>query len=151
VVRVAGSRHGQRVVSLATDWQQTGLRREVKVWDAATGQLLSAFRPGGVPPLPRRISGCVAVSADGSRVAFDDCSWEETPERKPRLPAVCVRVCDAADGREILALTVATEVVRALTFSPDGDALAVLGGTGQVAIHGLAGGRALGVSLMRSA
>src|SRR5262249_57036092 len=52
VVRVAGSRDGQRVVSLATDWKQTSLRREVRVWDAATGRLLSAFQPGWAPPLP---------------------------------------------------------------------------------------------------
>ena len=70
---------------------------------------------------------------------MDDCSWEEGPGGKPRLTAMRVRVCDAADGREIHALTVAPEVVRALTFSPDDGALAVLDATGQVTVHDLTG------------
>jgi WD40 repeat protein len=150
VVGVVGSRDGRRVVSLGTDWKQTSLRREVKVWDAVTGQLLSAFRAGGSPPLPHRISGCVAVSGDGSRVAFDDCSSKKDSEGKPRLTAVRVRVCDTADGREVHELAVAPEVIRAMTFSPDGGALAVLDATGQVTLHDLTGARALGASVLRS-
>jgi WD40 repeat protein len=60
-------------------------------------------------------------------------------------------LCDAADGREVHALTVAPEVVRALTFSPDDGALAILDATGQVTVHDLTGHRALGATRLRGA
>src|SRR5262249_46807620 len=56
----------------ATGYARDGASRwrEVKVWDASSGAVLFAFTPAPGPL--RFVHGRVAVSPDGSLVAFDD-------------------------------------------------------------------------------
>ena len=70
VVHVAISPYGRRVA--AVDWPRDApvRPREVRVWDVATKQVLFRSRPAPGPgPLAH---GAVALSPDGTRVAFDD-------------------------------------------------------------------------------
>jgi WD40 repeat protein/tetratricopeptide (TPR) repeat protein len=129
-VHVVFSADGRRVAA-------TGLRgkadpgREVQVWDAATAQPLAAFRPQVGPT--RTVHGAVALSPDGGRVAYDD-----YPEAKAQ-----VRVSDATDGRELLTLPAADEVLLCLAFSADGRLLAAGDRDGRVLVWDSTTGRRL--------
>jgi WD40 repeat protein/tetratricopeptide (TPR) repeat protein len=118
VIQVAFSRDGRRVAGLSWPWRDPLGFRAVQVWDAG-GQQLAGFTPhrGG-----ERLHGAVALSPDGSRVAFDDYPAEGTAEEK--LAGARVRVCDAADGRELLSLPAPGSLMLTLAFSQDGRLLA---------------------------
>jgi serine/threonine protein kinase/WD40 repeat protein len=110
-VHVALSPDGRRVAAI--DWPpaQDPPVRAIRVWDVATGQVLceraSALAPEGV-------SGAVALSADGGRLAFAE----------DGRPAAQVRVCDAAGGHDRLTLRAGEAPLLCLAFSPDDRLLA---------------------------
>jgi WD40 repeat protein/tRNA A-37 threonylcarbamoyl transferase component Bud32 len=76
----------------------------VKVWDAASGQILRTLTGS------THATGSVAFSPDGKKIAWAD--------------GMTVRMCDALTGQEILTLTGHTSIVSSVVFSPDGRRLA---------------------------
>jgi tetratricopeptide (TPR) repeat protein len=112
--------------------------RDLRVWESDSGRQLAEFRLDVETPL--RLQGAVALSRDGSQLAFDDYA-PETPgstEWQPR-----VRLCDASDGREVRVLTGATGEIWALAFSPDGGLLAAGGVTGRLMVWDTTTGQAV--------
>lgn len=95
---VAFSPQGKRLASASRD-------ETLKLWDAATGQMLLALE-GHTDTVTS-----VAFSPDGQRLA--SASRDKT-----------VRVWDAATGQQTLALEGHTDAVTSVTFSPDGQRLA---------------------------
>ena len=129
VYSVAWSRNGKRLVTAGLDWKQTGRRRQVKVWDVATGTPLAAFRPGGLrEPVGVGLYGLAALSPDGNLVAFDDYTADGLSH---------VKVCDASTGREVRVFGGHNKVIRTLEFSSTGRLLASGTFEGRVMIHDL--------------
>jgi WD40 repeat protein len=138
-VDVAVSADGRRVAAAASP-RDPPADRQVRVWDAATGEVLADFRPaGGSRRFPH---GRVALSADGARVAFDDYSGPGAGSKQEVVPAR-VRVCATAGGRELLALPAGNSNLLGLAFSPDGRLLAAGSFAGEVFIWDAATGRRL--------
>ncbi|HWE36487.1 MAG TPA: protein kinase [Isosphaeraceae bacterium] len=133
-------RDGRLVAAAGTTKGPEGNLREVRAWDAATGRTLAAFRPAGGPAA--FIHGVVALGPDGRTLAFDDYEGDPVPGR-PGRPHALVRVCALPGGRPLLALPMGDQPVIALAFSPDGRTLAAADGDGNLALHGLATGRAV--------
>ena len=99
---------------------------DVYVWDSATGRAIATFRPH--PAATNFTHGRVALSGDGSRIAFDD--YEDaafdiaslTPMGHPRS---FIKVHDVDSGRELLKLPMPEAIlVYSLAFSSDGTRLA---------------------------
>jgi WD40 repeat protein/Tfp pilus assembly protein PilF len=116
--QVVFSRDGRRVAGLSWPWRDPLGARAVQVWDVS-GTPLASFTPNRGSD---GFHGAVALSPDGARVAFDDYPAEGTAEEK--LAGARVRVCDAADGREIRSLPAPDGLVQTLAFSQDGRLLA---------------------------
>jgi WD40 repeat protein/Flp pilus assembly protein TadD len=119
-VQVAFSPDGRRVGATSRAGGK-GPGRAVQVWDAATGEPLAHFRR--TPPPPSPFYAAVALSPNGKRLAFDDYEVERPPGQDATARAR-VRVCDAAVGRELLAMPAGGGGVTCLAFSPDDRLLA---------------------------
>jgi WD40 repeat protein len=110
----------------------------VQIWDVRDGRKLLTL-PGGPAGSvvgfgnhgeEDDVSGCLAFSPDGRRLAANRADHE-------------VVVWDAADGRELRALSAADGRVRGAAFSPDGRRLAVAGDDGTARVWDAADGREL--------
>jgi WD40 repeat protein/serine/threonine protein kinase len=121
IVHVAISADGRRVA--AVDWpgKQSGLPRRVEVWDADTGQLLAQFEAIVGPHF--YVHGAVALSPDGTRLAYDDYTPQGTQDGAPRLETR-VRVHDLVRQQEVFSVSAGDHVVLSLAFSADGRCLA---------------------------
>jgi WD40 repeat protein len=130
-VQVAASHDGARIAAAGIARAGEARVREVRVWDARDGHTLATFRPAAarVQPVP----GAVALSPDGTRVAFDDNVGTEAR----------VRVCEAVGGRELLSVALADEPVSWIAFSADGRLLAAVDVAGTVAVWDAATGAPL--------
>jgi eukaryotic-like serine/threonine-protein kinase len=122
VTQVALDRDGGRVAATALPWpRQPGVLREIRVWDAATGKSLFDGRPHTAPlrNLPEyRLHGAVALSPDGTRVAFDDYPAEGEPPGEGR--ASTIRICEVDSGKVLLELPSPGQVLWSLAFSANG-------------------------------
>jgi serine/threonine protein kinase/WD40 repeat protein len=118
--QVALSRDGGRAAAAGLSFTGKVRGREVRVWDAVTGESLFVAHPG-VCETPF-LQGAVALSPDGTHVAFDD-----YPKDGP-----CVRVCELPGGRELFAAPTGKLPLFCLTFSADGRRLAAGDVSGQV-------------------
>jgi WD40 repeat protein len=100
VMGVAFSPDGRLLASCGSERSGVG---EVKVWDAATGQVIhNLHHTRGVC--------CVAFSPDGRRLASG--SQDQT-----------MKIWDVASGQETLTLRGHRDSVRSLVYSPDGNRL----------------------------
>jgi eukaryotic-like serine/threonine-protein kinase len=135
VLHVAWCRNGNRLVTAGVDQKGAQHVREVRVWDTATGKLLTDLHPRGSGALGTvRPYGVAALSADGSRVAFDDYT-------EGALPRVCI--CEVTGGRELFSLEVKEPEVNLLVFSSRGSLLAYGTREGRLRIYDLDAGRPL--------
>jgi WD40 repeat protein len=108
---IAFARDGQRVAVVAKDD-----RRAVKVWDTASGAEL-ATASGHAHPVR-----AVALSPDGRRLAIAAAAdLEGNPGRKPTQ----VLLWDVDRSQQLRRLPIKAVWVSSLTFSPDGQRLAV--------------------------
>jgi tetratricopeptide (TPR) repeat protein len=119
------SRDGRCIA--ATGYARDGAARwrEVKVWDASSGAVLFAFTPAPGPL--RFVHGRVALSPDGSLVAFDDYEDAEIDAATGEptgQPQTVLRVHVVRTGRELWRERLGPSVLYCLAFSPDGQALA---------------------------
>ena len=120
VVYLAFSGDGRRLATSAVAWKGDG-RREVRVWDAEAGRVLTTVRCD--PYLPGGIYGTVAISPDGRLLAHDEREPKPGPGGKPVvMTRVVIRDAETGDLRGRLD-DVAVGGVR-LAFGPDGRYLA---------------------------
>ena len=108
VFQVAFSPDGRRLATVCWD------DKEVKLWDAQTGQEVLTFR-GHSRPL-----WCVAFSPDGGLVASGSGDFGHRVSGE-------VKVWDARTGRELYTLGGHIDGVISVAFSPDGRRLATGG------------------------
>jgi WD40 repeat protein len=100
VIGVAFSPDGQRLASVSGETDKPG---RVKVWDAASGELLFTFPGQAIPnPVVR-----LAFSPDGRRLASGSLKN-------------AVKVWDLTTGQEVHTLSGHTEHILNVAFSPDG-------------------------------
>jgi hypothetical protein len=122
VIGVAFSADGQRLASASGE---TDKRGEVKVWDAASGQLLFSFPGQAVPDSTLLVH--LAFSPDGRRLASGSVDnsvkvWDLTtghPSPLPLSPAAGKRGRDEG-GQEVHTLWGHKEPILNVTFGPDG-------------------------------
>ena len=136
ILRVEAGAHSSTVYDVALDARQRYLAsasydKTVRVWDAATGDLLGILRPpipavcGGPESVDAGEAGklyAVAVSPDGKLIACGGWSGG-TPEG-----GYCFYVFDRVSGQIVRRVGGLTRHVYSLAFSPDGRWLAA--GTG---------------------
>lgn len=122
VIGIAWSPDGARIAS-------GGLDYVVRVWDAATGNAVTALRAS--TSVRNDING-VAWSPDGRRIAAAGQDGY-------------VRIWDAAAGTEIRSVKVGTSWARGVAWSPDGKVLATTGGGGKVQLWDPAAGSSVAV------
>jgi WD40 repeat protein/serine/threonine protein kinase len=132
---VAFSPDGQRLASAGVFWA-TGKQPavdepigEVTVWDLQTNQELFTI------PLPALLVRSVAFSPDGQRLATagrlvrvsDDIGF--LPDGPGESKEGIAKVWDARSGQELLALNVSVGTIYSVAFSPNGQRLALAGGS----------------------
>jgi WD40 repeat protein len=105
---------GKQIVCLnkRTDPNKKVTKRELKVWDAATGKVVRTLS------FPTGFAVCVALSPDGKHVAL---------ARDDGEAAVPVKVVDATTGETVHSLKGKITMVYGMAFSPDGKRLAACG------------------------
>jgi WD40 repeat protein/tRNA A-37 threonylcarbamoyl transferase component Bud32 len=123
---LAISRDGGRVAAMTGHTRKPPERRDVLVWDSATGGIVASFR---LTPAPTQFShGRLALDGDGSRVAFDDyedAAFDPAGQVALGHPRSIIKVHAVDGGRELLKLPMPdTTVVFSLAFSPDGTLVA---------------------------
>jgi eukaryotic-like serine/threonine-protein kinase len=123
VIQVAVSLDGRRAATTALGRSGTEIRRQVIIWNVASGGRLAEFLPTAVRP--RHLYGGLALSPDGEQVAYDDYRTETGPDGLPNSVEAAITVRDVASGRTLSVLTIPRAVVASIVFSPDGRVLAV--------------------------
>jgi WD40 repeat protein len=137
VVHVGWSHDGRRLVTSSFSPEGAG-RREVRVWDAATGKALAEFPAAGIPrAVVRTTFGAVALSPDGSLVAFDDYAVRAAKELTGR-----VRLLEVTGGSQRQEWPT-DGLVRALAFSANNRLVAAYHENGRVQVWEAVTGRLL--------
>jgi eukaryotic-like serine/threonine-protein kinase len=131
------NRDGSRVAALGLKGYKIDPRREVRVWDVATGATLAEFSTARWPI--SYLHGAVAFSPDGQQIAFDDYTGDT-----PDTVATRVRICDVAGARELRALPFGKGRVIALAFSPDAQKIAAADIEGNLTVWNATTGDVLG-------
>ncbi len=108
--------------------------REVKVWDAINGQILLSSQPSNAPT--PYTYGRVAMSPDGSRIAFDDYDYSAglDPGTAAAFLGTRVKICEVPGGRELFSLPIGKEILFSVAYSPDGRLLATGDSTGKTSV-----------------
>ena len=137
---VAFSPDGSRVLTgvggpriLANGTLESSYDRTIRIWDAETGEEL------------RRLVGhrdwvtCAAFSPDGRRIVSG--SGGTLVDGKPKMPGFenDVRVWDLESGLELYEFPSQEDIVRSVTFTPDGEELVVGGWDGILHVATLPG------------
>jgi WD40 repeat protein/serine/threonine protein kinase len=144
---VAFSRDGQRIAADGCSRAEKGLVREIKIWDASTGRLVSVVPLGPYPGMPEGTprpvrGGGLALSPDGTRLAFDQFRVEPGPGGRPRYKDACVKLWDPAADREISTLKIDDGGrIGPVVFSPDGQRLAGMDQRGLIRMWDVATGK----------
>jgi len=117
------SADGSRVLAMGMKRIDLDPNRDIRVWDAKTGDVVADFRASRFPI--RYIHGAAVLSPDGSRLAFDD--YERPSGQGPGDPTVTrIRVKDLPSTKERFNVALQGQCrIIAMTFSPDGRFLAV--------------------------
>ena len=124
VYHVSWSRNGRRIVTAGFDWRGTHRQREIKVWDAVTGALITEFRPGGIAQQDfRGLYGIAALSPDGGRIAFDEYGPVAAGGTPVAPAAPRIRVVEIAVGRSRTYEFGHDLPLTAMVFSGDGGLL----------------------------
>lgn len=142
LLRIETGMHGALIGSLGTDalnkYVVTGSNdKTVRVWDGATGAPLRVIRP----PIDAGTLGqvfAVALSPDGSTVACG--GWTGDPSTN----SSSVDLFDRATGRMTRRLGGLPNVINALAFSPKGEYLAAVLGSGGLRVFATADGTVVG-------
>lgn len=124
VQRVVFSGDGRRLATSAVDASRGG-KREVAVWDPQTGDRLMTFPCEPRPLL--RACGAVALSGDGSLLAYDELE-RALPRGDKEADAQAtqrIKVVDTASGEILQLLAKLPARLEAIAFSPNGKLLAV--------------------------
>jgi len=137
---LAVSRDGGRVAVSGLKGRSENRTRQVMVWDVKSGDAIYAHRP--FPAQVPYLHGCVAMSADGGRVAFDDYSSVARPG-EPGRSLTRIRVCELPSGRELLSLPFGDSPIQCIAFSNDGLMLVAASQSGTLTIWEAATGRIL--------
>ncbi|HMF14082.1 MAG TPA: serine/threonine-protein kinase, partial [Gemmataceae bacterium] len=116
-------------------WSRDGMTLATAAGKSITAWDVGSKRAQATWPAHEAAVTCLAVAADGSRIASAGTQWS-------RASGGEVRVWDAATGNQVASLRT-REPVAALAFHPQGDVLAI--GTGQaevgrIELHGLVSG-----------
>ena len=122
VLHISFSRNGQRLATSAHDFRDPKSQREIRVWDAGTGQLIKSIACPHY--FTNHIYGSVALSAEGDLVAFDEYDPNDPFENGAKV-SIRVHIMDLNSGRTIRTLHEIASLVRSLGFSPDTRFLAV--------------------------
>ncbi len=123
---LAVNHNGSRIAATGVGRSQAPSRREVIVWNAATGQALASI-PANLAPTPFT-HGHVALDSEGKRVAFDD--YEDSaidPKTHVPLgkPQAFIRISEVNGGRDLMKMPLSEAgIVYGLVFSQDGRWLA---------------------------
>jgi eukaryotic-like serine/threonine-protein kinase len=112
---------GLRVAAAGRRRTKSGGVRDVKVWDAVSGAILAEFRPADGPA--RVVHGAVALSPDGTKVAFDDYEADASPGASGQISAR-LRVYAITGGQLLQSLPAGNDPIISVAFSPDGRKLA---------------------------
>src|SRR5262249_28783962 len=97
--------------------------QSVKLWDTASGKLLSSWEPIGMIP-------ALGYSADGKRLL----AWVPSIDPAGQNPVSNVRVCEAGSGKLLDTIADRDRLVHCLAFSADGDLVAMGGDDGSVRV-----------------
>jgi serine/threonine protein kinase/WD40 repeat protein/tetratricopeptide (TPR) repeat protein len=128
-VQVVINHDATRVAVMARERDKETVTREVRVWDATTGETVYVTRPAS--PF-RSVIGAVDVSPDGTHLAFDE--YADGAAR--------VRIVAMAGRQEVLTRPLADQAIHWITFSPDGRLLAAVDEEGEIGLWDTATGEA---------
>jgi eukaryotic-like serine/threonine-protein kinase len=123
---VAVSRDGGRVAAAGLTSSPPGSGREVRAWEVASGNSLFVARPHTFPT--PYMHGALALSPDGTLVAFDDFAGAD-PAAGSR-----VRLCEVSSGKERVAMPILDSRLICLAFSADSKLLAAGDESGRVLV-----------------
>ena len=130
---VAVSRDGGRVAAAGLASNPPNSGREVRVWDVSSGNSVFEARPHTFPT--PYLHGALALSPDGSLVAFDDYANADTSA------GAFIRLCEVSSGKERVALPILDSRLVCLAFSADGKLLAAGDLVGRVLVWSVDGAR----------
>ena len=87
----------------------------MKVWDAINGQILLSSKPSNAPT--PYTYGRVAMSPDGSRIAFDDYDYSAglDPGTAAAFLGTQLKICEVPGGRELFSLPIGKEILLSPT------------------------------------